>query len=80
MWNLINKLNRERLIHSEQAHSSGGGEGKWGSSKGLNKKENKGERTHGHGQRCGDCRSGTIEVEEGIEGIHDDGKNKIKKT
>lgn len=34
-----------------------------------------------HGQQCGDCRRGRgrMEVEEGTEGINEDGKNKIKK-
>ena len=35
--------------------------------------EQKGKRTHGHGQQCGDCRS-----EEGIRGVNDHGKYTIK--
>ena len=35
--------------------------------------EQKGKRTHGHGQQCGDCRE-----EEGIRGLNGNGKNTIK--
>ena len=44
-----NEQNTDRLIDGEQADRSGG----WGlDSGGL---EQKGNRTHGHGQQCGDC-------------------------
>ena len=33
--------------------------------------EQKGKRTHGHGQHCGDCRGGG----ESIRGLHSNGKN-----
>ena len=35
--------------------------------------EQKGKRTHGHGQQCGDCWG-----EGGIRGLNDNGKNTIK--
>lgn len=40
-------------------------------------KENKREKTHGHGQQYGDCGVGRwMQVEEGIEGIMVMGKNR----
>ena len=37
--------------------------------------EQKGKRTHGHGQQCGDLGEG---MEEGIRGLSGNGKNTIK--
>ena len=39
----------------------------------LTKNKNKGKRTHGHGQPCGDCWE-----ERGIKGLNGNGKNTIK--
>ena len=47
--NWINKENGDRLIDGEQVTASGGG--RRGGSSGI---EQKGKRTHGHGQQCGD--------------------------
>ena len=51
MWTLMNKLtnkqNRDRL--REQDDSS------WAGRLGGRGIEQKGQRTHGHGQQCGDC-------------------------
>ena len=54
--------------------SSGGGRKLGG--RGI---EQKGKRTHGHGQQGGDCGgSRRLEVEESITGMNGNGKNTIK--
>ena len=71
-WNLVNKLNywtneqnRKRLIDIRVTAIGGGRlEGK-----GI---EQKGKRTHVHGQQCGDCRE-----EGGIRKLNGNGKNTI---
>ena len=50
--NGTNKQNRDRLIDRKQDDSYGG----WGVELGGGGIEEKGKRTHGHGQQCGDCR------------------------
>ena len=51
-WNLMNKLNKQnRLIDGDQMTAGGGRLGGGGI-------EQKGKRTHGHGQQCGDCGGG----------------------
>ena len=49
-------------MDGEQLAASGGGG-----------TEQKGKRTHGHGQQCGDCWG-----QEGISGLNGNGKNTIK--
>ena len=46
--NKLNKQNRDRLTDGEQDDSQ------WGGVRG-GAIEQKGKRTHGHGQQCGDC-------------------------
>ena len=45
----------------------------WGVRSGIGGIEQKGERTHGHGQQCGGCWR-----EVGIRGLNGNGKNMIK--
>ena len=59
--------NRDRLIDGEQMTVGWGGLG----GRGI---EQKGKRTHGHGQQRGDCW-----VKAGIRGLNGNGKNTIKK-
>ena len=44
-----------------------------GRGRGGGRIEQKGKRTHGHGQQCGDCWGGG-----GIKGLNSNGKNTIK--
>ena len=48
--NWTNKQNRDRLMDREQDDSY------WGEEIGGERMEQKGKRTHGHGQPCGHCR------------------------
>ena len=69
MWTLMNKLNqqaKQRQTHRWRVgtHLVGG---KWEGG-GI---EQKGKRTHGHGQQCGDYRG------QGIKELHGNGKNTI---
>ena len=64
-WN--NKQNRDRLIDREQDGNC------WGEG-GDEEIEQKGKRTHGHGQQCGDCWG-----EEGIRELKGNGWNNKKK-
>ena len=50
--------------------AGGGREGRLGGRGGI---KQKGKRTRGHGQQCGDCQG-----EEGIKGLKGNGKNTIK--
>ena len=62
------KQNRDRLIDREQGDSYGGGE------LGGGGMEQKGKRTRGHGQQCGECGRG-----KGIRALNGNGKNKVKR-
>ena len=61
--NWTNKQNRDSLIDREQTTASGGGRLEGG---GI---EQKGKRTHGHGQQCGECWA-----EGGIRGLKGNGE------
>ena len=48
------------------------------SARGCEERLGQKEKTHGHGQQCGDC-AGGVEVEEGVRVIIENGKKYDKK-